>query len=73
MNYEPNDSPFGDAYREYLAVGARSLRAVPTGTLAEFVSVADSKTNTPAYADDSALAHFKDDLNNELYERTEDY
>jgi hypothetical protein len=61
MNYEPNDSPFGDAYRRWLAVGARALDGLDENTLDEFRSCAESLINR--HPEDFCLECFRRTLN----------
>jgi hypothetical protein len=75
MNYQPNDSEFGDAYRAWQDGGYRSLTGLSQDQLDDFASVADSKLNTPAYADDADLARFRqdcEDMQREIAEEREE-
>lgn len=53
-HYEPNDSPFGDAFRAFVQ-DPDNLRVYGPEDLDEFASVICSLLNTPAYEDDGNL------------------
>lgn len=53
-HYEPNDSPFGDAFHAFVQ-DPDNLRVYGPEDLDEFASVICSLLNTPAYENDSNL------------------
>lgn len=57
--YTPTNSPFGDAYRAFIA-DAKSIDTHDTRTLDELASCADMLCDTPVYADDVTLRVFRD-------------